>query len=171
MNFHQFHNRAIASFQTFIPFILILILIGSSLSCGIVSGSYTRMRALLGGKVHIKTNIVEKANQNSPVALDLLVIYDENLLAQLLNMSAKEWFEKRTQIKRDHLEGRGLDYWGWEWVPGQKIPDKTLPLKSKAKGGIIFAGYFSLGPHRATFDPFGDMTIHLLENGFTVEVE
>ena len=148
-----------------IVLILSLFLMGSALSCGIG----LRTRALLGGKLTVSIDISEKANQNSPVALDVVVVYDEELLARLLEFSSKDWFEKREQIKRDYLQGEGLDYWGWEWVPGQKVTIQKLPLKPEAKGGFIFADYFSPGVHRVRIDPFGDVIVHLLEKRFTAE--
>jgi len=149
-----------------IPAFLSLFVLGSLFSCGIG----VRTRAVLGKKIHVKVDISENANNNSPIALDVLLVYDEALLAELIKMPSKEWFEKREQIKRDYPEGTGLDYWGWEWVPGQKVPVQSLPLKPKAKGGIIFANYFCPGEHRFSIDPFKDFIIRLQEESFTVEV-
>ncbi|RLC17621.1 MAG: hypothetical protein DRI57_09495 [Deltaproteobacteria bacterium] len=128
-----------------------------------------RTRSLMGGRLHVTVEIDEKANQDNPIALDLLFVYDEKLLEQLLQTPAKEWFEKRGQIKRDYLEGDGLDYWGWEWVPGQNIPVQELPLKSGAEGALVFADYLSPGDHRVRVAPFEDMTIHLKKDGFEVK--
>ncbi len=144
---------------------LFLVLIVTLFSCGIG----VRTRSLLGGRLHVTVNIAENANQNSPIALDLLFVYDEELLEKLLKMSAKEWFEKREQIRRDYPEGEGLDYWGWEWVPGQKIPVQEMPLKAESEAAMIFANYLSPGSHRARVDPFKDMRIRLSEKEFLVE--
>jgi type VI secretion system protein len=143
---------------------LFLLVTAALFSCGFE----IRTRSLMGGRLHVTVEIDEKANQDNPIALDLLFVYDEKLLERLLQMPAKEWFEKRDQIKRDYLEGDGLDYWGWEWVPNQKIPIQELPLKSGAEGALVFADYLSPGDHRIRVDPFKDISIHLKKEDFEV---
>jgi len=165
-NFHSLIVHSIDQCRIAMPVFLSLFLVGSLFSCGIG----IRTKAVLGKKVHVKVDISENANNNSPIALDVVLVYDEALLTELIKMPSKEWFEKREQIKRDYPEGTGLDYWGWEWVPGQKVPVQSLPLKPKAKGGIIFANYFSPGEHRFSIDPFKNIIIRLEEKSFTVEV-
>lgn len=136
---------------------------------GASCGMKLRARAFLGGKQHIHVKIAEKANRNSPIAVDMLYVYDEKLLEQLAALTAKDWFEKKAQIVKDHPEGTGLDFWGWEWVPGQEIPVQKLPLRSDTVGGIIFASYHSPGAHRLSFDPSMDIKILLQEDEFLVE--
>jgi hypothetical protein len=151
--------------QQFLVLPFLLFLICSLLSCGI----RVRTRALFGDKLDVKIEISDKANENSAIAVDLIVVYDKKLIDQLLKLTSKAWFEQRTQIRRDYLKGEGLDLWGWEWVPGQQVPDQHLPLKPKAKGGFIFARYHSPGSHRYRFDPFKDIKIRLMEKEFYVE--
>ena len=110
-----------------------------------------------------------EANQNNPLAVDLVLVFDEDLLKQLLNYSAKTWFEKRDQIQRDFPEGEGVQIWNWEWTPGQRIGIKEVPMTAKAKGGLIFAQYFSKGDHRARFDPLGDVHIDFLKDSFKIK--
>jgi type VI secretion system protein len=143
----------------------IFFLVYSLLSCGI----RVRTRALFGENLDVKIEIADNANENSAVAVDLILVYDKNLLSQLLKLTSKDWFEKRAQIKRDHLKGEGLDLWSWEWVPGQPVQDQKLPLKAEAEGGLIFASYYSPGSHRHRFDPFKDIKIRLMEKEFYVE--
>lgn len=133
-------------------------------SCGLS----VRTRAAFGGKLHVQVYVADNANQNSPVALDLLLVYDKKLATRLLAMSAKEWFSKREQIKKDYPDDEGFAAWSWEWVPGQNVPEQELPLQAKAKLGIIFAQYYSPGEHRARIDPHQSIYIELLEQDFTV---
>ena len=144
---------------------LSLVLLGLLSSCSV--GAQTR--ALLGGKLRTQVHISEKANANSPVALDLVLVYNKKLLKELLRLSAREWFAKRNQYKRDYPNGEGFDVWEWEWVPGQLVSMQVLPLKAKARAGIIFADYLSPGDHRARLDPHQNITIALHETDFTVQ--
>ena len=153
-------------FQIAIFSVFILLLGGIFVSCGIS----VRTRAVLGDKLNVTMDIAPNANTNSPIALDVVLVYNETLLKQLIKMPSREWFEKREQIIRDHRKGDGLDYWAWEFVPGQNVETQILPLKPKAKGGIVFANYFTPGDHRFLIDPFKDFIIHLNEKHFTVEL-
>lgn len=132
---------------------------------------YLRTRAMAGATVDVTVHIAADANQNSPIAVDLLVVYDEKLMARLLQMTAREWFAQRDQIRRDFKDGEGFDAWAWEWIPGQKIPVQELPLKPAALGALVFSDYDSPGTHRSRIDPFLDIILSLNETGFTAETE
>ncbi len=131
---------------------------------------YRNTRAIIGGRVEVKVEIDANANQNSPIAVDLIVVYDDALMEQLMGMTAGEWFDKRSQIRRDYLEGAGFHSWGWEWIPGQTVPAQSLPLKAAAIGGVIFAKYITPGAHRSRINPFHDVTIYLREDDFAVNI-
>jgi hypothetical protein len=117
----------------------------------------------------MEVRTAETANQNQPVAMDVLLVYNKQLLQELLKMSASDWFDKRDQIKRDDPKGDALSAWSWEWVPGQRELVE-LPLQAKARAGIIFARYFSRGEHRARIDPHTSITVELLDKDFSVRL-
>ena len=54
----------------------LLIFVGA---CGIA----TRTRALVKGDIKVSVNIAKETNQDSPVAVDLVLVFDEDLLKQL----------------------------------------------------------------------------------------
>ena len=159
-------SRTLGVFQITILSLFFFFLAGILISCGIG----VRTKAALGDKLNVKVDISENANTNNPIALDIVLVYDEDLLKQLIKLPSGEWFKKREQIARDHIRGDGLDYWAWEFVPGQNVETQILPLKPKARGGIVFANYFTPGEHRFLIDPFKDFIIHLNEKIFTVEL-
>jgi hypothetical protein len=131
---------------------------------------YRSSRSIIGGGIDVKVEIADNANQNSPIAVDLVVVYEEKLMEQLMGMTAGDWFAKRNQIRRDYLDGAGYDSWGWEWTPGQKVPVQRLPLKAAAIGGVIFAKFITPGAHRSRINPFDDVTIFLREDDFAVNI-
>lgn len=143
--------------------VLLLVLLASLAACGLG----VRTRALTGGKLHVEVRAADTANQNHPVAMDVLLVYDRHLLRDLLKLSASEWFEKRDQFQRDDPEGKAFQVWSWEWVPGQHST-VALPLQAKAKGGVMFAQYGTRGEHRARLDPHSSVVVELLEKAFRV---
>ena len=154
-----------------------LVAIGLALilaACGITQAPKAvmlRTRALVGGRVEVRVLVAPDANQNSPVAVDLIYLYNEDLLERLVQLTAKQWFDQREQVKRDFLPGEGADIWSWEWVPGQQIPIQQLPIKTSAVAGLIFANYHAPGNHRFRIDPFEDLVIQLGEQDLTVDTE
>ena len=123
---------------------------------------------IFGKKLRVQVNVSESANQNHPVQLDLLLVYKKKLGKKLLKLSAKEWFAKRDQFKRDYPDRKRFDSWEWEWVPGQQVVEQKLPLRGRAKLGIIFANYLSPGDHRVRIHPRKSIVIDLDEQDFTV---
>ena len=51
---------------------------------------------------------------------------------------------------------------------GEKFNDIVCDSVIDAKGGLIFAQYYSKGDHRARFDPLGDVHIDFLKDSFKI---
>lgn len=108
------------------------------------------------------------ANLNSPIAVEFVIVRDPKLLASLLEMTSKEWFAKRAQLKSDFP--KDIETVSWEFVPGQSVATRKLPLhRRKAKGLIAFANYFTAGPHRLRLDPFKHVVLQLGESDFRID--
>jgi type VI secretion system protein len=137
--------------------------------CGVARKTKNTVKSIKNGDLEIIIDIAPKANQNNPVALDMVMVYDKALLKQLQGMTAKDWFEKRSQVKLNYPGDIGLDSWSWEWVPGQIVKINPIAVKSKTLGAIIYANYLSPGEHRAVFDPYKSIVLSLKEKNFSVE--
>jgi type VI secretion system protein len=97
--------------------------------------------------------VAPEANQDSPVPLELVVVYHRDLLAQLQKLSAREWFQRREQFARDFP--RGFRSLRWELVPGQSVELRRLPISRRgARAAFVFADYLTGGDHRLRLDPF-----------------
>ena len=145
-----------------LPVLLILLLL-LLVSCG----KSVNTKALFGGKLHLEVTVAENANRNNAVAVDLVMIYDEKLLEKISGLTARAWFERREQIRRDYILEKALEIWQWEWVPGQRVTVEPIPLRVRFVGGFIFADYVSDGDHRVPIDPRKDIRLELLEEEFT----
>ena len=146
--------------------VLILLFIFSFIgACGIAA----KTRAAIKGDLKMYISIAPKVNSDNPLPVDVVWVYDEDLLKELLKLSAKTWFEKKDQYKRDFPSDEAFEVWPWEWTPGQKVPMQKIPIRAKSKGGIIFANYLIEGDHRARVDPAEDFKIYFSEESFTVK--
>lgn len=152
--------------------LLMLIFAGCVLGCGSPNLGHQRLgirtRSIFGARLSIKVKVSERANRNNPVAVALVLVYDDALMETLQAMTARGWFEQVEQIKLDFPEHVAFDHWAWEWVPGQGVPVLHVPLKDRPQKAVIFANYLSPGDHRARVDARRDIAVQLQEDGFTV---
>lgn len=120
-------------------------------------------------KLEVRVNISPTANNNNPVAVDLVLVKDKKLLNELMKMSAGDWFEKRHQMELDFPKETELNAGRWEWVPGQQVKVDRVPVNLDITGGVVFARYFNAGTHRAPFDPRKGILITLAEENLCVQ--
>ncbi len=135
----------------------------------LILGCGANRKSFFGGDVTVRVDADPEINQNSPVAVEMLVVYDKALLETLLAKTAREWFQGRDQVFKDHPEDKSFISKSWEIVPGQSLPAEEVSFGTGARGGIVFADYFSDGAHRARFDPHQSLRIHLQDKDFSVE--
>jgi type VI secretion system protein len=121
---------------------------------------------MFGGSLPVEVTVASDVNQQSPIAVDLLVVYERPVLEALRELTAKDWFEQREQLRRDHPGA--FEAWSWEWVPGQDVPTQELHYGVGAKAGIVFADYFTPGSHRAVLDPHRPIRLALGRDDFVV---
>lgn len=129
--------------------------------CG--SGVFARRVAVR----RVAIAVAPAANNNSPIALDLVHVSDRPPLAGALGgISAAEWFEKRAQYQRDWP--RDLVVRSWEVVPGQVLPEERLPSPAVSHEALVFALYATPGVHRARLAQGGSLAIRLGEEEMEV---
>jgi type VI secretion system protein len=129
-----------------VPWILIpLVMLASS--CGLPN----RVRSMFGGQLPIQVSIAPDANEDSPLAVELIVVYENKIADKLMEKKARDWFAGREQFLRDY--GDDVKSWKYEWIPGQEVQPLDLEYGIGAKRVILFADYLTPGDHRATIDP------------------
>lgn len=122
-----------------------------------------------GPKVTFRVDAASAANLNSPVAVDLVLVYDKKLVEELLAMPAADWFEKRNQFERDSMGKKRLEFRSWEWAPGQEL-ETEVRYSRKGNAAFLFARYLTPGDHRIRIDPYETFRLVLGENQFQVVV-
>lgn len=148
---------------------LALLLCAVAAGVAAVACHLPRVGLFFGGESQMRVAISPDLNRAAPVAVDVLVAYDQSVLLQLEQYTARQWFAQREQFLRDHQgPQRQFDSWEWEWVPGQLVSAIPLSYKVGSRGGVIFASYASDGAHRQTFDPQRDVILTLGASDFTV---
>jgi type VI secretion system protein len=128
-------------------------------------------RSFFGGEIKAQIQVDDHVNQDSPVKVELIVVYDDKLLDYLLNLDAQKWFSEREQVRRDHPDEKYFVSSYWELVPGQSPLTKKISFGAGARGAVVFANYFSEGKHRARLDPHKNVVIALHDSEFSVEPE
>jgi type VI secretion system protein len=144
---------------------LLVILFASASGCGAARNSFresTRLHKELVMDVHVEP----EANHNSPVAVDVLLVKDKDVLKSLIGMSATEWFQKRKDFERTHP--KGILASSWEWVPGQEVGPVSVPKASSAKAILLFANYLTSGEHRAELPKGGQVSLKLSADDFVL---
>ncbi len=126
---------------------------------------------LWGGNVATRSFevvVAPDANRKSPVPVDLVLIRSEPLVALVGGLTARQWFDQRSQLLRDHPND--LIFRAWEFVPGQVATFDDFPLESrKGVALFVFADYLSEGAHRVRVDPHKRFRLKLEAGGFVVE--
>jgi hypothetical protein len=109
------------------------------------------VRRGFGGEIPFTVTVAPDANENSAVAVDVVVVYDPIALDQLMKLPARKWFADKKQFENDH---RGqIDVQSWEWAPSQSVGEQSVAYHSGARKIVVFADYLREGDHRAALDP------------------
>ena len=112
----------------------------------------------------------DDVNNNSPIAVDVVLVTDDTLVARLAELPAGKWFSARDDLANTYPDG--LRYRSWELVPGQQltIPGTTFQ-GPRVAGAFVFANYPAPGAHRVRIEQFSArLAVQLDNNTFSVSV-
>lgn len=105
-------------------------------------------------RVEFKAVVIETvpdANDNAPVAVDIVAVSDSALTPTVQALTAAQWFNAKSQLLRDAPDG--LRVWSLELVPGSRFVANENPLLgAQAEAILLFARYRSEGEHRLRLD-------------------
>lgn len=148
------------------PFLLAVIVVTLCASCAIPKRMARETRRI-GGHFSMQVSIADDANLNQPIAVDLVLVKDNDLLKQFSQLPATAWFEKRDQLMRDHE--KKVQLVSWEWVPGQVVSEVELKIDPSITGAVLFARYSTPGDHRAVLSSFGPSQLSLDKEDFSYQ--
>ena len=148
----RFSTQILSAHRRLLPALCGALLASSLASCSV--GVTTR--SLFGETMDMHIRVDSIANDEYPLAMTMVYVYDDDLLTKLLALSAKQWYDTEAQLREQ--EGSKLDAYQWEWIPGQDTT-VSVPLGASAAGAIIFVNYFNDGQHRVRVEPNRDIDI------------
>jgi hypothetical protein len=117
-------------------------------------------------------DVEEGMNNNGAIKLDLVIVYTQELVNKLSEMSAQEFFRRKKQLKRDHPDKIKIFQWG---IPAEKALSKEIKIKHNTSeltpmAAYVFANYNSAGEHRhAVPDALKKIKIVLKRDDFDLE--
>ena len=102
------------------------------------------------------------ANQNSPVAIDIVLVRDESMIDRLNELTAAKWFGARADLLKTYPAA--LSYRSWEVVPGQalRVPGASFG-STRVVAVFVFANYTAPGAHRLRVEELKNPIIVRLE--------
>ena len=145
---------------------LFFTLVGLFCCACVVGCSSIRKVSHLSGKITLDAMVAPDANQNMPVAVDIVMVDDKKTLAEVSAFTAQAWFDKRTTYLRMHPTT--LHVSSWEWIPGQQLASIKIPQTAVADGILLFANYSTAGDHNAVLPRSGTVRIEFGPKDFKI---
>lgn len=143
-----------------------LALLWAPIGCGLMHRA-TRVAHVSSGKLSLQVAISPAANQNSPVAVDIVLIKDKGFFKTAQGMTASDWFSKKSALQRQNPKATEVK--SWEWIPGQTVEPISFVVPVDVQATMMFANYASAGPHSAVLPTSGKVAIVLEDQDFTVD--
>jgi type VI secretion system protein len=110
----------------------------------------------------------DDANNNSPVAVDVVLVADEAMLARVAELPGSKWFASRAGLAAAFP--KSIRYRSWEVVPGQRLEVSGETFAGpRVKAAFVFADYPDSGAHCVRIETFsGRLVVRLDDHAFTV---
>ena len=156
-------------------FFLIIILFGLT---GCLSGSSSVLVSSLASAFipqghpiwlqEIEFQVSRNMNNNSPVAIHVLVIYKKRVWDVLTQMNSQDYFMNADQLYQQY--GDNIDRFTYEAIPGMPMLPAQINLSNDfAEGILVFARYGTIGAHRKTIDDARIVMMRLYRDDFEIQ--
>ena len=134
-------------------FLLIMLNLSSCSIIGILGPPNNEVR-------NIALAALQGANDNQPVAVDVVFVYSKELAAAIQSLTANDWFRQ----KQEYLSvyPGTIKFMHWELVPESLGTTQLLPPDSSdALAVIAFAAYTAAGTHAIDITGVEEVTLQL----------
>jgi type VI secretion system protein len=130
----------------------------------ILSGCFSAPKVLTRD---ITIEVAPEANDNSPIAVDLVLVYSDVALSRVAAMAPGEWFERRGDILAAFPQE--VTVMRWEVVPGQRLRRMALPDNVHgAAGALLLARYNARNAQRESVGALPNVVVDLGRAGMSV---
>ena len=99
----------------------------------------------------VTMGVGREANKNSPIAVDIVLIFNEGLVTKVSELTSSDWFKSKNYILKTFPQDLAVK--SWELAPGDslQIPSSFFGTE-RVFSVMAFADYFSDGEHRVRID-------------------
>ena len=148
---------------------LLVGLMFGALTCSLDGCAWLGMKGARLNWREVTLIATQDANNNSPVAIDVVMVGDAAIVDKLLALRATQWFQDRDDLVATYPQA--IRYRSWEVVPGETLSiDKRTFDGPRVAGVLVFARYASPGAHRQRIDIYkGRLVLTLKTNDYTLE--
>lgn len=107
------------------------------------------------------------ANLGSPIAVDIVSVYDDQIVNEFESIPASEWFISKNEYEEKLKDN--IYIFDREFIPGEQVQvEYTTGVKKEPVTNLLFANYSTPGEHRVRVDEFKMLRIILEEADFSV---
>ena len=115
----------------------------------------------------VQFNVAKDMNNNAPVSVKIVIVYDNDLYKKMGKLTAAQFFEQEASLAADNA-GK-FEVFNAEIVPGQKNDPLLIEPKDTSGVGIwVFGRYATPGPHRQSIGTDRIVQLNLLKKDFKV---
>lgn len=135
-----------------ISLVLLIQLVGCALP------SFMTFKGTKLGWSDVTLSAATDANQNSPIAVDIVLVFEDDMLTRLVELPAAKWFAVRADLRKTFP--KSLSYRTWELVPGQtiQVPGESFGTP-RVVGVLVYADYALPGAHRLRVETLKDALV------------
>ncbi len=115
----------------------------------------------------VSIGVGKKANKNFPVAVDIVMIFKEELVDRISELPAKSWFNSKKNIFNTFPTALAIK--SWELAPGDtlQIPSSFFGQR-RVFAVLAYADYFTDGDHKIRIDHLkGGVVLEFGIDGFS----
>src|SRR5215510_16612190 len=86
-----------------------------------------------GIRLQLHVTVAPDVNDDRPIPVDVVFVWDKAAAAKLEALTAKDWFEKKAAFRRDDPKEQAFTARECEWVPGQEVTDIDLNVPAASR--------------------------------------
>lgn len=143
-----------------------LVLLCLAAATGCASTALFQPRIGLG---QLSFEVAPGANDDTPFALELVAVTDDEVLKKLQEVTAAQWFDPHANWRGDYP--KALRSWYYELTPGRhwQLPQPLPFTRQPGRALLLFANYKGPGAYRLRLESFKKARVLFAASGISVD--